>query len=278
VSSHEPATTLELGLLAKRAGYPWIIDLGDPVLAPYTPRRWRARAYRLEHEACGGADAVVLTSTSAADLMRNRHGVPDHKLHVITQGFDDRLPAVPAAYAESDALELFYSGSLYAFRRIDRLLDAVRSASGVCLTIASSHFPDALAQAIASSPQQVRYIGFLPHDQVLRYQRQADVLVNLSNEDPCQVPGKVFEYLGAGRPILHVCEHPAYDEAAAVIAQMCVGMAVENTVEAIAAALRVLAADRRAGRSFEVPQVAIERYGWSALGERYSALLQQVVA
>src|SRR5690606_20396913 len=40
ISSHEPATTLELGLSLRGMRLPWIVDMGDPVLAPYTPRRW----------------------------------------------------------------------------------------------------------------------------------------------------------------------------------------------------------------------------------------------
>src|SRR5690606_33454115 len=45
VSSHEPANTLELGLAAKRFGFPWVADLGDPVLTTYTRRHWRRRAH-----------------------------------------------------------------------------------------------------------------------------------------------------------------------------------------------------------------------------------------
>src|SRR5690606_10658033 len=36
VSSHEPSTTIEVGRIAKAHGFPWLIDLGDPVLTGYT--------------------------------------------------------------------------------------------------------------------------------------------------------------------------------------------------------------------------------------------------
>src|SRR5690606_21640730 len=39
ISSHEPDATLRLGLMAKEKGYPWLADLGDPVLSGYTPLR-----------------------------------------------------------------------------------------------------------------------------------------------------------------------------------------------------------------------------------------------
>src|SRR5690606_30219222 len=41
VTSHEPASTLPLGMYAQRLGFAWVADLGDPVCAAYTPRRWR---------------------------------------------------------------------------------------------------------------------------------------------------------------------------------------------------------------------------------------------
>jgi hypothetical protein len=52
ISSHEPAITLELGLRAQRAGFRWVADLADPVLAPYTLPHWRARAREGSRRPC----------------------------------------------------------------------------------------------------------------------------------------------------------------------------------------------------------------------------------
>src|SRR5690606_27969339 len=87
ISSHEPATTLELGLLVRRRGLPWVADLGDPVLAGYTPQRWRRRARRIEQAVCAEADLVTVTNPGAATLLRERHG-GGARIEVITQGFD----------------------------------------------------------------------------------------------------------------------------------------------------------------------------------------------
>src|SRR5690606_18831961 len=58
IASHEPAVTLELALALGRERR-WIADLGDPVLAPYTPRRRRERSRRIERKVCSQAAAIT---------------------------------------------------------------------------------------------------------------------------------------------------------------------------------------------------------------------------
>src|SRR5690606_12288415 len=106
---------LELGLSLRGSGLPWVVDLGDPVLAAYTPRRWRARSLRLERAVFRHARHVIVTNTRALEEMRSRHG-DDTPMSVITQGFD-LTPApqdgsVGAGVFEAERLELLYTGSL----------------------------------------------------------------------------------------------------------------------------------------------------------------------
>lgn len=206
VTSHEPATTLQLGLHAKRLGYRWVADMGDPVLAPYTPLRWQRRALHLERAVCKWADLITVTADSVCSLMRERH-CRERGMLVIPQGFDSRLASSSTA-AESrkpgNPLELVYTGSFYKFRLPDDLIAAVVATPGVRLTIASINPPESVREASREYPHAIRLVGFLPHRKALRMQRDADVLVNIGNELPDQVPGKIYEYLGAGRPVLHL--------------------------------------------------------------------------
>jgi glycosyltransferase involved in cell wall biosynthesis len=51
----------------------------------------------------------------------------------------------------------------------------------------------------------VRFVGPLPNAEARRLQREADVLLLVRNEGPgyeAMVPGKLYEYLAAGRPIV----------------------------------------------------------------------------
>ncbi len=282
IVSHEPAGALTLGLMAKKRGYRLVADLGDPVCAPYTPVRWRRRALTLERDVCHQADLVTVTTEATRELLTTRHAVESSNIHVMTQGFDGSLPArgphVPAVTMDQNRLELLYTGSFYSFRRSTQLIDAVIRTPGVRLTIASSAVPEPVVDAARRHPDAIRLLGFLRHTDVLMIQRDAHVLVNLANDDPTQVPGKIYEYLGAQRPILHVGGHPA-DAAAALLKRVHAGWVCIDDADAIAALL----AERLQERLQPIPperksrdEKAISRFAWSVhaseLVDRISAL------
>ncbi|MDH5833093.1 glycosyltransferase [Luteimonas kalidii] len=278
ISSHEPATTLELGLAVRGSGVPWIADLGDPVLAPYTPRRWRARSWRLESAVFRHAAHVTVTNARALEQMRERHG-GDTPMTVLTQGFDLAPSAhdAPDDVFDPSRLELLYTGSLYAFRRIDALLAALRADPRIRLSIAAVTVPEAILAAARAAPQQLRLLGFLPHRQALALQRRADVLVNVANDDGAQIPGKFYEYLGAGRPVLHLAHDT--DLVAARIEALHRGWVCGNDEAAIAARLRDLLQARLEGRldhglSLDTGQV--REHSWQQLAITLQDVLRDV--
>ena len=281
VSSHEPATTMELVLASIDRNRPWIADLGDPVLAPYTPRRWRRRSARIERATCARASAIVVTSDATRELLRQRHGRSEG-FHVVTQGFDLVPPDASgpvAAPPDADRLELLYTGSLYAFRRIDALLDALRMTPRARLSVAAVTVPEAILDAAKALPEQVRLLGFLPHRAALALQRRADVLVNLANDDPVQVPGKFYEYLGAGRPILHLGDAP--DAVAARIAALHRGWTCANDPEAIAGLLAGLAtakSQHRLDAGLSLDRTVVSEHSWQRLGQRLDRILRDAAA
>jgi glycosyltransferase involved in cell wall biosynthesis len=278
ISSHEPATTLELGLEAKRAGVRWIADLADPVLAHYTLPRWHERARRLEASVCELADHVLVTTPAAERLLRERHP-GQAPIHVLTQGFD-AAPAIPAAddlRGRDDVLELLYTGSFYSFRTADSLLQAVLATPGTRLNIATIHVPDDVLAAARAHPERIRLLGFLPHLQALAWQRRADVLVNLANRDPSQVPGKCYEYLGAGRPILHLGDAPD-DAVAGLITTRRRGWVCAPTAQAVGSQLAMLRERQRSGALTEglaLDPAAVAEFSWSALARRLDRLLRE---
>jgi hypothetical protein len=276
ISSHEPATTLSLGLIAQRAGVPWIADLGDPVLAPYTPFRWRSRAMALEREVCAGAALITTTATDAVSILRERHAVPADRFQVFTQGFDGSAPE-EQFHNGGDVLELLYTGSFYAFRRSSALLEAVKATPGVRLNIASINVPE---EIVAASRQgdAIRLLGFLPHDQIVCLQRRHDVLVNIANDDPCQIPGKFYEYLGAGRPILHIGS--GQDAAAELLGKTGRGWVCAGDVDALAALLNTLRASFRRGgltQSMDLSRDPVRHYDWREIGARLDSAIRAVV-
>src|SRR5690606_1344090 len=257
---------------------PWVADLGDPVLAPYTPRRWRRRSQRLERAVFRQAAHVIVTNPKALEQMRQRHGEAT-PMSVVTQGFD-LSPApvdVGADLFEPDRLELLYTGSLYAFRRIDVLLAALRCNPRIRLSIAAVTVPETILAAARATPQQLRLLGFLPHRQALALQRQADVLVNIANDDPAQIPGKFYEYLGAGRPVLHLADQA--DPVADRIVALRRGWTCPNDEAAIAGQLLQLyeaKTQQRLDEGLSLDTMQVRVHSWQALARELAALLQDV--
>lgn len=280
VSSHEPATTLELGLEAKRLGYRWVADLGDPVLAPYTPQRWRRRARLLERRVMREADHVIITAEQAHDLLRDRHGEAAVAVTTVTQGFDEQLPPLPRHKNNGNdegPLELLYAGRFYSFRDPRGLITAVLAVTGVRLNIAGSNVPRWLHAAAKRYPTSIRLLGRVPHRNLLLLQRQADVLINLANRDPCQIPGKFYEYLGAARPILHMLSGEEHDATAELLAELergwsCTPATVVQTLELLVT-LHQQGELHRSG----APRPAIEQWSWSANALRLERALRSVV-
>lgn len=275
ISSHEPATTLELGLMARERGVPWIADLGDPVLAGYTPARWRQRSFQLEQAVCRKADHIIVTTHTSTGLLADRHHRHE-RVTVLTQGFESATGsdgAAPAIDFDPDRLELLYTGSFYSFRRPDELLQALAAHPTVRLNVAAVTVPQALLEAARELPSQVRLLGFLPHRRALQLQRGADVLVNIGNQDPAQVPGKIYEYLGSRRPILHLGTDD--DAISQLIGRMKRGWNRENHAAPISrwmADATQAKRDDRLDDGLDLTGDQIAQYSWETLASRLEAI------
>lgn len=285
ITSHEPANTIELGLFAKGKGFRWISDLGDPVLAPYTPRRWRARARALEARMCSRADAITVTSARACEQLLQRHGLGASKCSVLSQGFDHRFEA-PAGTAVAgspfrpDLVELLYTGSFYSFRRLGALLDAIVAVPGVRLNIASMAVPAHVAAAAEKHSTSIRLLGFIPHREALWLQRQCDVLVNIGNDDPVQIPGKLYEYLGACAPILNI-DRAADTAVTALLGDTGAGRTIADKLEPIRSELKRLVLLKSSGHPISraaAPKGDLMQYSWFQLSCQLQNLAESIVA
>ena len=156
---------------------------------------------------------------------------------------------------------------------------AVAALDGVRLAIASPQAPAEYARFAEASQGRIRYLGHVPHHEVLGLQRQADVLVSIGNDGMvAQTPGKLYEYFGAGRPILHLRAQGREDPAGRLVESLGAGWTCANEAAAVAELLeKLLAAKHNAaltrGTAFAG---GFEAFGWSRIGQRYSVLLERL--
>ena len=282
IGSHEPAVGLELVLQIANGAPPWIADLGDPVLAPYTPRRWRRRATRLEAQVCASAAVICVTTPQTRELLIERHGVSPDRVLVLTQGFDERVTQSawnpqPDAFMRTGEWHLLYTGRFYPFRSPLALLEAVLAQPRIRLTVVAPEVtPECLAFADRSAGR-IAFLGEQPHARVLELQQQCDVLVNIGNALAAQTPGKLFEYLGSGKPILH-CHSVDDDPANALIRSWGRGWVCRNDRASLQAFLDTLVESPwRQYAELSRDDGDVAKFGWSALARRLLQRCEQVV-
>ncbi len=208
-----PFSCLMIGhRLARRLKIPLFVEFrdrwsDDPYYPPSRLRSWLDR--RFENRIVAHASGVVTVSEPWAEAYRARFGKPTQ---VVYNGFDPELvdPA-RATLSREGPLKIVYTGRIYPGRRDPSLLfEAIREigANPEDVTVDFYGTQEDHVWPIAESygvSDCVRVYPPIDYAQAVRKQLEADVLLLMQWQDPREqgnVPGKLFEYLGARRPIL----------------------------------------------------------------------------
>lgn len=281
IGSHEPAAGLMVGLtLSRESGLPLVSELGDPVLTAYTPKRWIQRSFALERRVCRESAALIVTSEATAGLLRQRHGEDIAPITVIPQGFPIAAVSAPVRTASGNGLALVYTGRFYPFRDPAPLFEAVLATPGTTLTVAGPGIPSTFSALFTQHPGQLRFVGNKAHAAAVELQQQADVLVSIGNAGMTQIPGKLLEYLGSGRPVLHLQPDQA-DAAAAIIRKEQCGFLVAPQAGQIAELLRDLVQRKQQGQleaGLRLGAETFAEYRWDRLAARFAEVCRAAAA
>ena len=206
-------------LIARRAkdilGCAWVADFRDlwtqNQYYPYGAVR-RFVEERLERKTLRAADALVTVSAPLADLLRGRY--QPQPIHCIPNGFDpDEFPL--GSYEPVKCFSITYTGSFYQGKRSPELLftviedllrEGILPRTAVQLHFYGPRDPWLLALIERYRLKDVVTChGYVPRSVSLRAQRASQLLLLPRWDDPREAgvfTGKVFEYLGARRPII----------------------------------------------------------------------------
>lgn len=228
-SSSPPYTCALLGrAVARRAGIPWIPEFRDPwtefLSAPKRPAPARALDRRLERGVYRSASRVVVAWKGIAEDFRSKYPAEDAgKFRLIENGYDPKdLEGI--APVHNAKFTVVYTGSMYGVRNPDAFLRgaAMARAAGTldpartCLRFIG-RFGDEV-RAMFRRPEiagMVEETPYVPHAESVAQALGAHALLLVVDDYPGAesiVPGKVYEYVGARRPVLAMAPEGAVAE------------------------------------------------------------------
>jgi len=217
-STSPPETShLVAGRLHAVSGIPWVADFRDPWMNLYllpTPTPLHARLHeKLERRVCREA-SVVVTSPWHRDVLAAKYPWMK-RMALIPNGYDpSHLESVMDIAPPADHFEIVHAGMLTQKRSAAPFLQALRifldevpGALERCRVVflgPRESENDAAVEALGLSGI-VSFRDTVPHAEALKIERGSHILVLIKHTNPVYdgiVPGKLFEYIGVGRPIL----------------------------------------------------------------------------
>jgi len=279
ISSSEPRIDHLVGyILTRRSGTFWVADYGDPWIYPipihFEPVWKRKLLSEIEELILPRTGAITLTSRGTKDLYLERYPFLNEKdLYVVPQACEpDDLNHFQAN--ASDVFRIVYCGSFYKTIRDPSLfLEALAEIDNKDIEVVIAGRNNEFAHALHSK-SNIRYLGFMPHHEVLALEKGASVLLHLGNAIDIQVPGKFYEYIGAKRPILAI-KNSQNDPSAYIIERYNKGLVVRNTKADIKAGILQLYTMWQHGAldtSFDLERV--HDFSWAKRAEQFIEILE----
>lgn len=256
-SSHVAAARL-----ARACGARWVGEFRDLYVGnPYNdgwPLRLRLDG-RIERKVMATASAVVSVSPLMTDELAQRHGKPGA---TVMNGFDPAdFALAPDLSGELDParLTIVYTGIIYPGRRDPSVLFRALSEMGDDRKAIEVRFYGQALDAVTASAErfgvqdQVRTFAPVSYMRSLGLQKAADVLLLLLWDSPLEravLTGKLFEYVGAGRPILSLgCTDGA---AASIVEERKLGLATNDSAQ-VADFLRTMLQNKASASATKAP-------------------------
>jgi len=226
--------------LSKKHKLPWLADFRDPWtdidFYHQLKLSWVANRlhHRLEKSILCSADAVTVVGKEMVRLYQDKYKRP---IHLITNGFDETDFSLNSPGPDAGKFLITHAGSIgnprnpvLLWQVLSELIQEIPSIQNGLEIRLIGKIDLSVREAIehAGLEHLVKYISYLPHDEVITELQKSNVLLLLINNTPNAasiLTGKLFEYLATDRPIL--CIGPSTGDAAEILRETNAGFTVD---------------------------------------------------
>jgi hypothetical protein len=279
ITSHEPGVDSLIGVFLKKFyKTAWVADFGDPFLAPYTPK-WRTYIDKaIEKKIYENADLIVTVNEQIRDYILGRMKIRDDKdVIVIPQGFYE---IHEPRYNRNNVFTITYTGTFYKGFRDPRefakaLIDL--NHKGIKLRFILAGRNEWVIPYFKGGEDWFVFKGEVSPWESMVLQKTSDILLYITNKDPLQTPGKIYEYLGSCRPILCIL-YNNNDPVSQLIKESRRGIVVSNRshiIEDSILKLHKLHQESTLDRNFATDFDSVRKFSWQHLAEILAAALER---
>jgi glycosyltransferase involved in cell wall biosynthesis len=201
---------------AKKTGVPWVADFRDP----WTDVFWlldRSKRFRfihridqrIERRTIADMNAIVTVGPSLVEILGRK---TDTKIHRITNGYDERYFS-QLEYSPNKKFRITYAGSLsreqdpVCFVNALELLKENRDFFENTEILFLGNFPGYLHDLFERSSyrEKILYSPYTFYADSLKVIAGSELLLMIvprTRDNKCILTSKLFDYIGAGRPVL----------------------------------------------------------------------------
>lgn len=277
----------------------FIADYRDPAYNP----GGRSNKTELRHDkhvqdqAIKYADAIVCVSQGMADNLIGQYRSTElPPVHMVTNGFDpeDISTSVPA-HLNPQKYNYVYTGALYQGRRtVDMLAQVLRtlieqgsiSEDRIAINYAGPDFIQLINQLKPYNLESIAVdFGYVSREQSLGLQQESDMVLLLNwNDDNYTgvIPGKLYEYMAANRPICAlIMGNQAGSESARMIEENNLGCACEQASESdmkkLEEYMRTQFVQFNKGNRSTVESASIRKFEYKNIARQYLDVIETLV-
>lgn len=225
--------------LKKRKNIKWIADFRDPWTSIGYHKKLKLttlsknRHKELERLVLKNADKIVVTSHTTMEEFQD---ITNRPIKVITNGFDN---VKPNQVKLDEKFTISHIGSMLTGRNPKNLWKAlgelIKENKNLRGTL-SLQFIGVVSDDVMASIKEfgldghTKVVGYVSHEEAIQYQQKSQVLLLAeidAEETQGIIPGKLFEYMAAERPILGI--GPENWEVTKIVAETKTGAIFEHS-------------------------------------------------